>query len=420
MLLLDRRFKNLIKELKIEDNSSIAVACSGGPDSMALALMAKEWAGKKGKVVALTVDHGLRKESAQEAKQVGLWLKKHGLAHVILPWKGRKPASNIQEAARKTRYRLLTDYCKQHKITRLLVAHHLEDQAETFLMRLARGSGVDGLSAMSALTTMYDVTLVRPLLALSKTELLDYLKRRKQSYVNDPSNENTAFDRVKMRKLLPQFTEVGLTVDRLAKTATNMARARAHLEEETGRFLSAVCKIPPEGYAKLEHINISEEIALRALATLIMIIGGHEVKTRLADLERLYAALQQPDFKGATLGGCVFLRHKASILIYRELRLVVRESGLKKGVPVVWDNRFVVTLKSAVSRLKVGALTQAGWLKISKAQEIKNPCPNKNILYSLPAVRDAKGVIVAVPHLKYSAEPKLLCTAKFRAHGDEE
>src|SRR6202040_3046966 len=113
-------------------------------------------------------------------------------------------------------------------------------------------------------------TLLRPLLGLPKSELLDYLKKRKQPYVNDPGNENPAFDRVKIRKLLPALAEVGITADRLAKTAANMARARAHLEEETGRFLKAACRISAYGYATLEHVNISEEIALRALATLIM------------------------------------------------------------------------------------------------------------------------------------------------------
>jgi tRNA(Ile)-lysidine synthase len=415
MLPLERKFADLVKGLKIGPNTPLAVACSGGPDSMALALIALGWAkANKSKIIALTVDHGLRKESAKEAKQVGAWLKKHRIAHVVLPWKGRKPARNIQEAARKARYRLMTDYCKQHAISHLLVAHHLEDQAETFLLRLARGSGVDGLSAMSALTTMYDVTLARPLLGLSKAEMLDYLSKRKQPYVNDPSNENPAFERVKIRKLLPVLTEVGLSPDRLAKTAATMARARAHLEEETGRFLNSACKILQEGYARLEHVNISEEIALRALATLIMIVGGNDVKTRLNDLERLYAALKDPGFKGATLGGCVFARHKGAILIYRELKAAAKPVAIKPGVPVLWDNRFEITAQLSRGVWRVGALTQKGWLWLSKTQKIKNTFPNKNILYSLPALRDFKGRIFAVPHFKFSTN-EIRCEAAFKS-----
>jgi tRNA(Ile)-lysidine synthase len=360
------------------------------------------------------VDHGLRKESAKEAKQVGVWLKKQGIAHIVLSWKGRKPKRNIQEAARKARYLLMTQYCKQHGITHLLVAHHLEDQAETFLLRLARGSGVDGLSAMSALTTMYDVTLARPLLGLSKAQLLDYLGKRKQAYVNDPSNENPAFERVKIRKLLPVLAEVGLTPERLARTASTMARARAHLEEETGKFLNRSCKIFQEGYARLEHIGISEEIALRALATLIMIIGGNDVKTRLNDLERLYVALKDPAFKGATLGGCVFTRHKGATLIYRELKGVAKPVAVKPGAPVLWDNRFDITAQVPRGVWRVGALTQKGWLWLAGTQKIKNPFPNKNILYSLPALRDFRGRIFAVPHLKFSATD-VQCEASFKS-----
>ncbi len=415
MLPLDRTFASLIKALNIKVNMPIAVACSGGPDSLALALMAHGWArGQKIKMVALTVDHGLRKDSAKEAKQVNAWLKKHGIPHAILPWKGRKPARNIQETARKARYKLLTDYCKQHSISQLFVAHHLEDQAETFLLRLARGSGVDGLSAMSTLTTMYDVTLVRPLLGVSKAQLLDYLNKRKQTYVIDPSNENTMFDRVKIRNLLPTFAEIGLSADRLAKTAANMARARAHLEEETGRFLRVACKILPEGYARLDHINISEEIALRALATLIMIIGGHDIKTRMNDLERLYAALKDPGFKGATLGGCVFSRTKGLILIYRELKAAAKPIAVKPGTSAIWDNRFEITCQIPRGIWRVGALTQAGWLKLAKAHKLTHSTPSKNILYSLPALRDYRGRIVAVPHLKFSTG-EVRCEAAFKS-----
>jgi tRNA(Ile)-lysidine synthase len=415
MLLLDRRFKNLMKSLGLDNRSSIAIACSGGSDSMALALLVKEWADKKkGKVVALTVDHTWRKDSAKEVQQVGLWLKKHGIAHAGLPWKGRKPNRNQHEAVRKARYALLTSYCKQHKITHLLIAHHLEDQAEAFLLRLAHGGSVDGLSAMPALTMMYDVTLVRPLLTVSKSDLLYYLKKRRQAYVNDPDNEDKALDRVKVRKLLPLLAEAGISVERIAKTATIMARARAHLEEETGRFLSTTCKILPEGYAMLKHMPASEEIALRVLTTLIMIIGGQEIKTRTVELKRLCVLLQEPQFKKLTFGGCTFQPHKGGILIYRELRSIAPERSVKSGNSVLWDHRFEITLQTAPMRLKVGALMQAGWARLAKTHKVKNPCPNKNILYSLPALRDARGTIVAVPHLKFTLDKTVQCNAVFR------
>lgn len=399
-----------IKSLAIHKDMPVAIACSGGPDSMALALLAQEIFPK---ITVLIVDHGLRKGSGAEAKQVGAWLKKHKIPYVILAWKGKKPRRNLQEEARKVRYRLMSDYCTRHNIAHLLVGHHLEDQAETFLLRLARGSGVDGLAAMSALTAMYSVTLVRPLLQVPKAQLLAYLKKRKQAFVSDPSNDNLAFDRVKMRRLLPQLTQMGITPERLAKTASNMARARAHLEEETGRFLKSSCKILPEGYALLAHVNVSEEIALRSLAALIMLVGGSEVRTRLSDLERLYAALKASSFKGATLGGCAFAQSKRGILIYRELRSVAGSVAIAVGKPLVWDNRFEIRLASSPARLCAGALTQAGWLKLAKMHKLKHACPNKNILYSLPTLRDFRGRIFAVPQLGFAVKG-VRCEVRFR------
>ena len=261
---------------------------------------------------------------------------------------------------------------------------------------------------------MHGITLVRPLLGTPKAELLTYLTDNAQPYVNDPSNENTAFDRVKMRKLLPLFAEVGITAERLARTAANMTRARIHLEEETARFIKHACSVSAFGFAKLELRNISEEIVLRALSALIMLISGNDVKMRLSELERLYTALKNPGFKGATLGGCVFTLHKGSILIYRELQGVGGSIIVVKNKPLIWDNRFEIRLVASPVRLKVEMLTQAGWLILAKTHRLKNPCPDKHILYSLPALCDVRGRIMAVPHLKFAAEG-VRCEALFKA-----
>lgn len=384
---------------------------------MALCLLAQDWAkAQKRKLIAITVDHGLRQGSAKEAKQVGAWLKKHRIAHVVLTWRGRKPTSNIQEAARKGRYRLLSEYCRTQGICEILVAHTLDDQAETFLLRLARGSGIDGLSCMSSVNTIFGLTLVRPLLGISKNELVAYLKARKQDFIMDPSNENPIFDRVKMRKLLPQLASMGLTTERLAKTAQIMSRARAHLEEETGKFLTVSCKLYPHGYALMEKMPVSEEIGLRALTTLIMIIGGQEVKTRLNDLERLYHALKAPRFRGATLGGCIFAPHKSKILICREPRAVAKPAAIKPGESILWDNRFEIKCHQASSHksCQIGALGQNGWLTLSRIHKMKNPCPDKRILYTLPCLRNAHGNILSVPLLGWTVQKNITCEAQFK------
>lgn len=365
---------------------------------MALTLLAQEWAKRHHvKLIALTVDHGLRAESASEAKTVGKWLKKHGINHHVLRWEGKKPQSNIQESAREARYGLLTGYCRERGIPALLVAHTLEDQAETFLLRLKRGSGVDGLAAMAESLQWEGINILRPLLDIHKADLLAYLETKGQAYINDPSNENTAYDRVKIRKLLPELAALGLTPQRLAKTAANMARAREYLQAQTEAFLAAQAHFHEAGYAELAALPAEDEIALRVLAALLTRIGGHNVPPRLDELERLHERMRAPGFKSATLGGCVFKRNKDGFLVLRELKAVEAPAPLPAGKALLWDGRF--TLTAARKGFSVGALTQTGWLELAREHGLKNSFPDKQILYTLPALRNAAGNIVSVPHL---------------------
>ncbi len=412
---MDKIFSEAINCLDINNKITIAVACSGGADSLALTFLAQNWAKKADiKLIALTVDHGLREASGAEARQVGRWLKKRGIAHAILTWQGKKPARNIQEEARQARYRLIADYCVRHGIAHVLVAHTLEDQAETFLLRLARGSGVDGLAAMSPQTELYGVTVLRPLLNVPKAELRTYLKKQKQPWLKDPSNENPAYDRVKMRRLLPALAEVGITPQRLAMTTQNMSRARAFLETATADCMAEACTLFPEGYTLVRYLPDTDELALRMLATLCMQISGQLVRPRLRDLERLYTALKKPKFAGATLYGCIFARHGEQLLICREPTAVQSPVPVKQGETIMWDNRFMVTWNAALRATRyVGALTQEGWLAIAKSHTLRNPYPDKRILYTLPAVRDARDRILAVPHLGVTAREDIDCRVTF-------
>lgn len=395
--------------------ASVAIACSGGSDSIALALLTHAWAKKHGvDTIAVTVDHGLRAESAQEVRLVAKWLKKHGIAHTILAWEGGKPKSNVQEAARKARYRLMGDYCQKHGIEALLVAHTLDDQAETFLLRLRRGSGVDGLAAMAEITDMEGIRIVRPLLGIRKAQLVEYLKQNKQPYICDPSNENTDYDRVKIRKLIPALIETGLTPERIALAARNMARARKYLHKETDDFLEKHCDFNDKGYVTLSSLPVDEEIALRVLAELLMRIGGQDIPPRLDALEQLYANLRNPSFKGATVGGCKLqgTRKNRTIFIFREQSAVEKPVIIKPGETLLWDNRFKVTLHHSARPLELGALTQTGWLEMAKQYKLKNTCPDKKILYTLPALRTKVGKVVAVPHLGVG-EATIPCKVKF-------
>ena len=170
----------------------VAVAVSGGADSMALLLLAKDWAPG---VAALTVDHGLRAGSTAEAAQVAAWCASRRIPHCVLAWTGRKPSSGIQEASRTARYELLTQWCRDRGYPHLLVGHHLEDQAETFLIRMQRGSGVDGLAAMPSTTARDGVRIVRPLLGVTPARLTAFLRAAGQPWIEDPSNDDPRFAR---------------------------------------------------------------------------------------------------------------------------------------------------------------------------------------------------------------------------------
>jgi tRNA(Ile)-lysidine synthase len=389
----------------------IVVGCSGGADSMALTLMLAEYCKISGNsMLAVTVDHALRKESASEARKVKEWLTKRSIEHTVLTWQGPKPKSNIQEVARKARYALLAEFCVQQKAHHLVLAHTKEDQAETFLLRLARGSGVDGLSCMAPVSRRNGITLLRPLLHVSKAELIAYLKRKKQAYVDDPSNTNTKYDRVKFRNAMPALSALGITVEKLASTAQAMRRARVSLEAATQAIMSEAVSFYPEGYALIKPFVAPEEITLRILAHLVMYIGGHEVKPRLEETEQLHRALQHKPFKGATLGGCQFIAHKGNILVCRELHAVQPPVSASAKQ---WDNRFFIEAK-APKGWTIGALTQGGWLSIAKRYKLSNPYPDKRILYTLPTLRDETGLVQAVPHLGVSVD-KAKFSTKFKA-----
>src|SRR5882762_7173586 len=179
----------------------IAVAVSGGPDSLALTILADRWARERGgQLAALTIDHRLRPESAEEARILGGWLTSRGIAHHVLVWTDPKPTTGIQEAARAVRYRLLAGWCRAQGCLHLLTAHHREDQAETYLIRKRAGSGIDGLAGMSALRELAGVRLVRPLLAVPKARLTALLETERQPFLSDPSNRNPVFERARLRR----------------------------------------------------------------------------------------------------------------------------------------------------------------------------------------------------------------------------
>ncbi len=223
----------------------LALAVSGGPDSTALMLLAARWRdarGKAPKLIALTVDHGLRQESKREAAAVAKLARKLKIAHRTLRWTGRKPKTGLQQAARAARYRLLAQAARTAHAAHILTAHTLDDQAETVLLRMSRGSGLTGLGAMarqSPVPGAEKLMLVRPLLGLPKVRLIATLEAAKIPCADDPSNRDPRFTRARLRGLAPILAEEGLSAARLALLARRLKRADAALEMATDQAASA-------------------------------------------------------------------------------------------------------------------------------------------------------------------------------------
>lgn len=392
-----------------EPSPVLAVATSGGADSMALALLASAWARRRGgRVVALTVDHGLRPGSRAEARQVGAWLSERGIEHQNLRWSGARPRRGVQAAARAARYRLLGERCRRLGILHLLLAHHREDQAETLLMRLGRGSGVDGLTAMAPVTEGVGGRLLRPLLEVTKGRLVALLHARRQPWIDDPSNRDPAFARARLRATMPELATAGLTPARLAATARRMRRARSALEAAAIDLLAGAAMVHPAGFGVIDPEPLAAaqpEIALRALARMLMCVGGGTYPPRLDRLERLHGALGPAGPATArTLAGCRVMPWRERILVCREVAAIAAALPLRPGEHAHWDGRFAVRLAPAAGagpgRPRVACLGAAGWREVVVRRPNAGALLPAPVRPTLPALWDIDGV-VTVPHLGY-------------------
>jgi tRNA(Ile)-lysidine synthase len=287
---------------------------SGGGDSVALMHLAAGWLSSNPTALAhgnvLTVDHGLRPGSAREAAATATWARSLGFIAHTLTWHGPKPRSNVEDSARNARYRLIGDWALANGVATVLLAHTRDDQAETFLLRLGRGSGVDGLSAMRARAPFplpgYDgLALVRPLLDIGRGELRADLASRGASWLEDPMNEDARFARVRIRELLPALEDAGVSTVRIAQAVAHLARAREALDAQTARFLARHAHFSPGGRAFLDVSALRaepREIGLRALSAVLLRVGGQTYRPRFERLEHLYDSLGRS--AAQTLSGC--------------------------------------------------------------------------------------------------------------------
>jgi len=386
----------------------LAVAVSGGADSLSLVWLLKEWSLDTGcRITALTVDHGLRPASPGEADEVARWMAAWGLPHETLTWQGDKPVHGIQEAAREARYALLTDWCRENGAEALMVAHHREDQAETFLMRLLRGSGPDGLAAMRPVSRLNGVRIVRPLLDVSKEQLVGLLKGLGQSWINDPSNEDTRFTRAKLRAWMPKLEEQEIDAARLSRLAGDFGELREKLDAVTREAITSLVRFDAGGWAELPRQilrDAPDPLAKRLIVSVMNSVGGGGYAPRSDRLDRGLAKLRTNEpLLAFSLGGCVLLEKNHKIMILREERRGTPPTVVQPGDRIVWRNRFLCEFGQVSTPGRppyvLAPLKKEGWTEALKWEpNLRNLGVYHACAATLPALYDSEGLL-EVPRL---------------------
>ncbi|MCU9847322.1 tRNA lysidine(34) synthetase TilS [Defluviimonas sp. WL0024] len=317
----------------------LGVAVSGGGDSMALLHLAVDWAREGGpKVAAVTVDHRLRPEAAEEARFVAETCTRLGVAHDTLVWDHGDIDGNLQDQARRARYRLIGDWARGRGLSHVALGHTADDQAETFLMELARKAGLDGLSGMRGSWIEGGIRWTRPLLAVSRRDLRAVLTARGASWVEDPSNRDDRFTRVKARRVLEALAPLGITADTLCTVAERLGQARAALVQVTAeaaaahaRTAAGAVRIPREVFLR----GLSPEVARRFLVGALLWVARADYPPRSEAVDRVLCAIR--DLNAVTLGGCSIRVTEDEIAVTREPRAI---AGLESGTDGLWDGRW--------------------------------------------------------------------------------
>jgi tRNA(Ile)-lysidine synthase len=393
-----------VRVFQAGEAGAIGLAVSGGSDSMAMLWLVAPWAQAQGRPVAVaTVDHGLRAEAVEEAAFVARICAGMGVPHEVLRWEGWDKRGNLQARAREARHALLSGWARARGIGTVALGHTMDDQAETVLLRLARGSGVDGLAGMAGVRAQGGLRWVRPLLALRREALRDFLRESGRDWRDDPSNAAERFDRVKARRALAALAPLGLDAEGLSATARRMAMARAALEQVAREAAAAVARI--EGgdvvLARPGFDLLPDETRLRLLSDAVRWVGGSVYRPRLAALEAALAAGGR-----RTLQGTVLTRTAADWRVGREWAAV---RGMRAELGEVWDGRWRVE-GPEVPGAELRALGEAG---LAACPGWRATGLGRATLATTPAVWRGD-VLVAAPVADYGRDWSARIVAPFR------
>jgi tRNA(Ile)-lysidine synthase len=392
---------------------TIAVAVSGGADSLCLCMLLDAWSHHHNtRVIALTVDHQLRPESPHEAEQVHRWLSQRGIEHYVLKWEKPSYPSNLQDSARQARYELLSQWCQIHGVPVLAVAHNQEDQVETVLLRLAHHSGPTGLAAIPDVRVSNNLRIIRPLLNFSKKHIIETLRHFKQEWIEDPSNQNTKFTRVQIRKKIESLHQAGLTVPRILKFQQQMSKHRMHLERMAQDFCHQHVNVYPSGYCDVDLAALRQ--TLPAVTEMIMInllnlISGNRYPPRQASLTRTISKLLSNTT--TTCQGCLLHPIDDKLLICREEKNISASAYFKSSKTINWDNRFTVSIVCEIipEDLRVEALGNK-WLDFTQNPSMMS-LPS-HVRPNLPSLWQ-KERLLYIPFLDYDGNLEVISECKF-------
>ena len=303
-------------------NESFAVAVSGGPDSLALAFLAKIYSLKK-KISSkfFIVDHRLRPESTNEAKLVKNILKLYSINAQILSWKGIKPSKNIQSIARKKRFELLYIRCEKSKIKNILLGHHLDDLIENFFIRLDRGSGLKGLISLDVKSQYKNLNVVRPLLSQKKEDLIFLSKHVFNFFVDDPSNIDEKYKRTRIRKMIDEFIKNGLDKEKLLQTIKNLKYSNNVVDFYVNKNLNKNTIYFEKKDKLILNKNFfiqSYEVIFRSLSDCLRMVGKKYYPVRGKKLDRIISDIKNDSLSRVTLGGCIVEKVNQTIIISKE------------------------------------------------------------------------------------------------------
>lgn len=403
--------ESLLKEMRARLGAPLparlGVAVSGGSDSLALMVLLAEMARQEGtELCVATVDHGLRRESRAEALQVAAQAQALGLTHDILTWTDHPVGGNLQGEARAARYRLLVTWSRARGAASVAVGHTADDQAETVLMRLRRASGVTGLAAMTVRSQRDGVEILRPLLGVRRADLRRSLLARGMTWIDDPSNCDDRFERVRMRNAMEALAPLGLTVEALSQVAENMQRADLALDAMAAEVAARIGSVH-FGAVRLDLEEFRAqpaEVGRRLILAALAYVGGGVYAPRREALEE--ALLRLARGQGGTLQGCRMLAKRDAIWITREWN-AVRDLRVPVLDPSTeWDGAWLISFAGAAAEgVEIRPLGADGLKSVANWRDLSLP---REVLLPLPSLwKD--GAFLLAPMLQF--HPDWACAA---------